>query len=105
MCRPSQGDLFRVSCPILNTLHLALSTTGSSRPTKSYESQSFSRLRVVLDRPIELSLRGDVRADPESDQDRATSQYVAMSQCTRSLRSSPLRGSRSREAGSQLRVE
>jgi len=35
-------------------------------------------LWVILDQVIELSLRVDVRFDPESDQDRAASQYVAM---------------------------
>jgi hypothetical protein len=33
--------------------------------------------RVILDQVIELSLRVDVRFDPESDQDRAATQYVA----------------------------
>jgi hypothetical protein len=58
---------------------------------------------IIFDRVVELSLRADVRFDPESDQDRAATQYVAMGQRTKSLRSSPLRGSKSREASSQLR--
>jgi hypothetical protein len=33
---------------------------------------------IIFDRVIELSLRVDVRFDPECDQDRAASQYVAM---------------------------
>jgi hypothetical protein len=33
---------------------------------------------VIFDRVIELSLRVDVRFDPESDRDRAALQYVAM---------------------------
>jgi hypothetical protein len=32
---------------------------------------------IIFDRVIELSLRVDVRFDPESDQDRAATQYVA----------------------------
>ena len=47
---------------------------------------------VIFDRVIELSLRANVRFDPESDQDRAATQYVAMGHCTKSLRDSPLRG-------------
>jgi len=35
-------------------------------------------LRVIFDQVIELSLRADVRFDPESDQDRTATQYVAM---------------------------
>jgi hypothetical protein len=35
-------------------------------------------LGVIFDQVIELSLRGDVRFDPESDQDHAATQYVAM---------------------------
>jgi hypothetical protein len=34
--------------------------------------------RVIFDQVVELSLRVDVRFDPESDQDRAAMQYVAM---------------------------
>jgi hypothetical protein len=37
-------------------------------------------LRVIFDQVIELSQRADVRFDPESDQDRAATQYVAMGQ-------------------------
>jgi hypothetical protein len=33
---------------------------------------------IIFDQVIELSLRADVRFDPESDQDRAATQYVAM---------------------------
>jgi hypothetical protein len=35
-------------------------------------------LRVIFDQVTELSPRADVRFDPESDQDRAATQYVAM---------------------------
>ena len=35
---------------------------------------------TIFDRVIELSLRVDVRFDPESDQDRTATQYVAMGQ-------------------------
>jgi hypothetical protein len=35
------------------------------------------RISTIFDRVIELSLRVDVRFDPESDQHRAAPQYVA----------------------------
>jgi hypothetical protein len=41
-------------------------------------SSSFSTASVIFDQVIELSLRADVRFAPESDQDRAATQYVAM---------------------------
>jgi hypothetical protein len=37
-------------------------------------------LRGIFERGIELSLRVDFRFDPESDQDRAATQYVAKGQ-------------------------
>jgi hypothetical protein len=42
---------------------------------------------VILDQVIELGLRADVRFDPESNQNRAATQYVAKGQGTKSLRS------------------
>jgi hypothetical protein len=33
---------------------------------------------IIFDQVIELSLQADVRFDPESNQDRAATQYVAM---------------------------
>ena len=36
------------------------------------------RCTVIFDQVIELSLPADVRFDPESDQDCAATQYVAM---------------------------
>jgi hypothetical protein len=41
---------------------------------------AISRLRVIFDRVIELSLKVDVRFDPACDRGRAATQYVAMSQ-------------------------
>jgi hypothetical protein len=47
-----------------------------SRP-KEQATRPRVLLWVIFDRVIELSLRVDVRFDPESDQDRAATQYVA----------------------------
>src|ERR1700756_1748030 len=47
-----------------------------SRP-KEQATRPRVLLWVVFDRVIELSLRVDVRFDPESDQDRVATQYVA----------------------------
>jgi len=44
------------------------------------DERRFHTAWVIFEQVIELSLRADVRFDPESDQDRAATQYVAMGQ-------------------------
>ena len=53
--------------------------TSATNPTKNVWGRQ-CRMWVIFDRVIELSLRVDVRFDPESDHDRAALQYLAKGQ-------------------------